>query len=81
MLEKTKKKLEKLGYISHLRIINKEMCIYSSIEGNINSVFFVRDKSQKYLIEYFTGQIPIEKQFETEEELINYIQHKFPVIE
>lgn len=81
MLENTKKKLEKLGYTSHLRIINKENCIYSTIAGNINSVFFIKEKSQKYLLEYFTGQIPIEKQFDSEELLINYIKQNFSIIE
>ena len=79
MLQKIKKELEKLGYNTHVRIINNQKCLYSFIEGNINSVFFIKDKSKKHLLEYFNAQIPVEKEFEKVDELINFIKDKFPI--
>lgn len=79
MLKDIKNELEELGYNSNVRIIDNKECLYSYIEGNLNSVFFINDADKKLKIEYFTGQIPVEKEFKTIDELLKFIRQVFPI--
>ncbi|UKB84884.1 hypothetical protein LF887_04430 [Chryseobacterium sp. MEBOG06] len=79
MLKDIKNELEELGYNSNVRIIDNKECLYSYIEGNLNSVFFIKDVDKKLKIEYFTGQIPVEKEFKTIEELMKFVRQVFPL--
>jgi len=79
MLKDIKNELEELGYNSNVRIIDNKECLYSYIEGNLNSVFFIKDADKKLKIEYFTGQIPVEKEFKTIDELLKFIRQVFPI--
>ena len=73
------KELEELGYNSNVRVIDNKECLYSYIEGNLNSVFFIKDVDKKLKIEYFTGQIPVEKEFKTIEDLLKFVRQVFPL--
>ncbi len=55
------KELEELGYNSNVRIIDNKECLYSYIEGNLNSVFFIKNADKKLKIEYFTGRFLLRK--------------------
>ena len=79
MLKDIKNELEELGYNSNVRMIDNKECLYSYIEGNLNSVFFIKDADKKLKIEYFTGQIPVEKEFKTIDELLKFIRQVFPI--
>ncbi|WP_312288382.1 hypothetical protein [Chryseobacterium gleum] len=81
MLKDIKNELEELGYNSNVRIIDNKECLYSYLEGNLNSVFFIKDVDKKLKIEYFTGQIPVEKEFKTIEELLKFVRQVFPLEE
>lgn len=81
MLKDIKNKLEELGYNSNVRIINKKECLYSYVQGNLNSVFFIKDADKNLKIEYFLGQIAVEKEFKTIEELLKFIKQVFPIEE
>jgi len=73
------KELQELGYNSNIRIIDTKKCLYSYIEGNLNSVFFIKNADKKLKIEYFTGQIPVEIEFKTIDELLKFIRQVFPI--
>lgn len=79
MLNKIKIKLENVGYISYLRNIANVDCLFSYIENNLNSVFFIKMNSKKFKIEYTVGQIPVEKEFSTIDELLNFVKEVFPI--
>lgn len=79
MLQEIKNQLEEMGYNSNIRIIDNKECIYSFVEGNLNSVFFVKSNGKSPIIEYFTGQIPVEKEFKTIEELLKFVRQVFPI--
>ena len=79
MLIEIKNQLEEMGYNSNIRIIDNKECIYSFIDGNLNSVFFVKNNGKNLFIEYFTGQIPVEKEFKTIEELLKFVRQVFPI--
>ena len=79
MLKDIKNELEELGYNSNVRIIDNKEYLYSYIEGNLNSVFFIKDVDKKLKIEYFTGQIPVEKEFKTIEDLLKFVRQVFPI--
>lgn len=76
-LELIKIELENEGYNSNIRIIDNKECIYSFLEGNLNSLFFIKSNGKNLIIEYFTGQIPVEKQFNTIEELLKFVRQVF----
>jgi len=80
-ISELQEELEELGYNSNVRIIDKKECLYSYIEGNLNSVFFTKDADKKLKMEYFTGQIPVEKEFKTIEELLKFVRQVFPLEE
>jgi hypothetical protein len=59
MLNEIKIELENLGYVSHIRNIANTDCLFSYIENNLNSVFFIKKTSKKFKMEYTIGQIPV----------------------
>mgnify|MGYP004514963597 CR=1 FL=1 len=73
--------LKASGYNCNIRIIDNKQCLYSYVEDNLNSVFFIKDADKKLKIEYFTGQIPVETDFETVEELLKFVRQVFPLEE
>lgn len=81
MIKEINNRLIELGYISYIRKIENRECVYSHIENNLNSVFFVYKNSNKVILDYTIGQIPIEKEFSTIEELLDFIKEVFPLEE
>ncbi|WP_294273902.1 hypothetical protein [uncultured Chryseobacterium sp.] len=58
--------------------------IFNSIDDNkgnpkVNSVSQIRIEREKIIIQYPLGQIPIEKEFKTIEELLKFMRQVFPI--
>ncbi|MCP1299882.1 hypothetical protein NK356_11955 [Chryseobacterium sp. S0630] len=58
--------------------------IFNSIDDNkgnpkVNSISQIRIEKEKIIIQYPLGQIPVEKEFKTIEELMKFIRHLFPL--
>jgi len=60
--------------------------IFNSIDDNkgnpkVNSVSQIRIEREKIIIQYPLGQIPVEKEFKTIEELLKFVRQIFPIEE
>lgn len=60
--------------------------IFNSIDDNkgnpkVNSVSQIRIEREKIIIQYPLGQIPVEKEFKTTEELLKFVRQIFPIEE
>ncbi|MFP3596549.1 hypothetical protein [Chryseobacterium sp. SIMBA_029] len=58
--------------------------IFNSINDNkgnpkVNSVSQIRIEREKIVIQYPLGQIPVEKEFTTIEELLKFVRQVFPL--
>jgi len=58
--------------------------IFNSIDDNkgnpkVNSVSQIRIEREKIIIQYPLGQIPVEKEFKTIEELLKFVRQVFPI--
>ena len=75
------KKLEELGYATQFHKITDSLTVGIPENGNfkLDSIFRVEPKGNKMNINYFTGQIPVEKEFKTIEELLKFVKQVFPI--
>ena len=83
-LEKIKIELEKNDFVSYI----KETTIYAGKEGKTDeelgiktmiSAFRVSIQNNKIKLEYSYGQLPIEKYYNSIDDLIVNIKHTFPL--
>lgn len=77
-------KLSEQGYNPYLQ--ERLGIIFNSIDdskGNpkVNSISQIRIEKEKIIIQYPLGQIPIEKEFKTIEELLKFVRQVFPIEE
>ncbi|HBV14051.1 hypothetical protein [Chryseobacterium carnipullorum] len=77
-------KLSEEGYNPYLQ--ERLGIIFNSIDDNkgnpkVNSVSQIRIEKGKIIIQYPLGQIPVEKEFITIEELLKFIRQVFPLDE
>ncbi|MDQ1856766.1 hypothetical protein [Chryseobacterium sp. WLY505] len=75
-------KLSDEGYNPYLQ--EKLGIIFNSIDDNkgnpkVNSVSQIRIEKEKIIIQYPLGQIPVEKEFKTIEELLKFVRQVFPI--
>ena len=75
-------KLSEEGYNPYLQ--ERLGIIFNSIDdskGNpkVNSISQIRIEKEKIIIQYPLGQIPVEKEFKTIEELLKFIRQVFPI--
>ncbi|PRB06546.1 hypothetical protein CQ046_00160 [Chryseobacterium sp. MYb7] len=75
-------KLSDEGYNPYLQ--EKLGIIFNSIDDNkgnpkVNSVSQIRIEKEKIIIQYPLGQIPVEKEFKTIDELLKFIRQVFPI--
>jgi hypothetical protein len=75
-------KLSDEGYNPYLQ--EKLGIIFNSIDDNkgnpkVNSVSQIRIETEKIIIQYPLGQIPVEKEFKTIDELLKFIRQVFPI--
>lgn len=76
------KELQELGYNPYLQ--ERLGIIFNSIDDNkgnpkVNSVSQIRIEKEKIIIQYPLGQIPVEKEFKTIDELLKFIRQVFPI--
>lgn len=74
-------KLEELGYITQFHKVINSLTVGIPENGNfkLDSIFRIELNSNKMNINYFTGQIPVEKEFKTIEELLKFVRQVFPI--
>ncbi|UCA58534.1 hypothetical protein KB553_15950 [Chryseobacterium rhizoplanae] len=75
-------KLSEEGYNPYLQ--ERLGIIFNSIDdskGNpkVNSISQIRIEKEKIIIQYPLGQIPVEKEFKTIDELLKLIRQVFPI--
>ncbi|CEJ67908.1 hypothetical protein BN1195_00188 [Chryseobacterium oranimense G311] len=75
-------KLSGEGYNPYLQ--ERLGIIFNSIDdskGNpkVNSISQIRIEKEKIIIQYPLGQIPVEKEFKTIDELLKFIRQVFPL--
>lgn len=75
-------RLSEEGYNPYLQ--ERLGIIFNSIDdkkGNpkVNSISQIRIEKEKIIIQYPLGQIPVEKEFKTIEELLKFIRQVFPI--
>ena len=82
-INKIKEEIEKLGYFCY----QKKDTIFSGIKGEngpiegtfvLNNSFNINVK-KSIEIEYLLGQVSVKEEFNTINELINFIKDKFPI--
>ncbi|WP_288461337.1 hypothetical protein [uncultured Chryseobacterium sp.] len=49
--------------------------------GTLNNLFGVEIRNNFFIVDYAIGQIPIEKEFKTIEELLKFVRQVFPLEE
>lgn len=78
---KISEKLEELGYATQFHNLINSLTIGIPENGNfkLDSIFRIEKKGDKITVNYFTGQIPIEKEFKTIEELLKFVRQVFPI--
>jgi len=76
-------KLEEVGYITQFHKVINSLTIGIPENGNyrLDSIFRIELNNDKMKINYFTGQIPVEKEFKTIEELLKFVRQVFPIEE
>ena len=78
------KQIEKLGYYvgnhKEYLVVGQKTDFDKKLGVNIlkNSFSIHFPKEGKYLVEYFVGQMPKEKQFTSDEDLLDFIKQEFP---
>ena len=79
------KKIEALGYYvgnhkDHL-VVGKKIDYDADLGVNIleNTFTVISQRNEQYSIEYFVGQIPTEKKFNSDADLLDFIVEVFPV--
>lgn len=74
-------KLEELGYVTQFHNVINSLTVGIPENGNfkIGSIFRIELNGNKININYFTGQIPVEKEFKTIEELLKFVKEIFPI--
>lgn len=74
-------KLEELGYITQFHKIINSLTVGIPEKGNfkLDSIFRIEINRSKTNLNYFIGQIPVEKEFKTIEELIDFVKEVFPI--
>ena len=83
-LEKIKTEVESLGYTS---FIASNSLTVGQIDGHdsqlncmlLKSTFGIEIKKKLFVVDYAIGQIPVEKEFKTIEELIDFVKEVFPI--
>jgi len=84
-MENLKMKLQELEYYvidrSNKLIVAKEATYDESFGGDILHGYFETYylENKKFKINYLLGQIPVEKEFNTIEELIDFVKEVFPI--
>ncbi len=73
--------LKERGYATQFHnILNSlAVCIPEDGKFKLDSFFRIELKKEKINLSYFIGQIPIEKEFGTIEELLDFIKEVFPI--
>lgn len=79
MLKEINKHLLDLGYKSFIRIITDEEKIFTAVTDSIGPVFWIFLKKGQINIDYTIGQVPVEKEFKTIEELLKFVRQVFPI--
>lgn len=77
-------KLSEEGYNPYLQ--ERLGIIFNSIDDNkgnpkVNSISQIRIEKEKIIIQYPLGQIPVEREFKTIDELLKFIRQVFPLEE
>lgn len=75
-------RLSEEGYNPYLQ--ERLGIIFNSIDDNkgnpkVNSISQIRIEKEKIIIQYPLGQIPVEKEFKTIEELLKFVRQVFPL--
>lgn len=81
--QQTINSLQNLGYSAFLRKLEGKYYIFAGIPDKItlmkpNQSFNIFIKS-KYKIEYFVGQLKVDNEFKSNEDLIGFIEEVFPI--
>lgn len=74
--------LEKKGYSTQLHMSISSLAIWiDDNKGNpkVNSISQIRIEREKIIIQYPLGQIPVEIEFKTIDELLKLIRQVFPI--
>ena len=79
-----KEKLDNLGLLTYIRKSTKGEFIFSGIPDKktlmkANYSFNLYLKNDIILIQYFIGQLVVEKEFKTIEELLEFVKEVFPI--
>ncbi|KMQ69644.1 hypothetical protein ACM39_00850 [Chryseobacterium sp. FH2] len=74
-------KLEELGYATQFHNLINSLTVGIPENGNfkLDSIFRVEKNGDQMNVNYFTGQIPVKKEFKTIEELIKFVRQVFPI--
>jgi hypothetical protein len=81
-LEKTSAMLKKIGYSPFLqKKLATLFCGIDDIKGNtvLDSIFQVRIESNKIICSFFDRSLEVQKQFDNEEQLFDFIKKQFPI--
>ncbi|AJW64571.1 hypothetical protein VO54_03132 [Elizabethkingia miricola] len=72
-------KLEELGYATQFHNLINSLTVGIPENGNFkqDSIFRIEKNGNKMNVNYFTGQVPVEKEFKTIEELLKFVRQVF----
>lgn len=85
-MEEIKKHLELIGYSTILYKTTNLLIVGNGYEtdsdtgiGTLNNLFGVEMKNNLFIVDYAIGQIPVEKEFKTIEEVLKFVKEVFPI--
>ncbi|MDE5438014.1 hypothetical protein KRE40_07825 [Elizabethkingia meningoseptica] len=76
-------KLEDSGYATqfHNLINSLTVGIPENENFKLDSIFRIEKSGDRMIVNYFIGQVPVEKEFKTVEELLKFVRQVFPIEE
>lgn len=82
LIKKTEKALLKLGYVTQIHNSINSLTIAlpdEELKPSFGTTSRIEIVKNNFIYTYFDGQLPIEKSFESIEDLINFIKEKYPI--
>jgi hypothetical protein len=85
-LEKIKIEVESLGYLSFINSNSLTVGQEDGFDAQLNckllkNCFGIEIRNNLFIVDYAIGQIPVEKEFKTIEELLKFVRQVFPIEE
>ncbi|PRB06545.1 hypothetical protein CQ046_00155 [Chryseobacterium sp. MYb7] len=80
-ISELQEELQELGYATQFHNLINSLTVGIPENGNfkLDSIFRIEKNGDKMNVNYFTGQIPVEKEFKAIEELLKFVRQVFPI--